>query len=279
MTIREIVGQALSYARTCRSLWLFGFFVGLASGGSSGGGSGGGHASAGAAGVAISGSDIAPAVIVVVIALIAVLLLMRFVGEGALITGIVRVRQGGALTTREGFRVGWTHWGVLVRIGLIYLAVTIGSLGLLAAPCVLALLTFGPVGAVLLGIPAVIIGVPWLVTLYLVQAFAWRIAVIEHRHALDAIEKARLFLHGRIIHGLKLIVATLAGTLAIVVVALLAMAPVVLLLIALIPVLHIFPVVILACLVLVPAFAVFTAIVGTFRSSIWTIGYVAQVES
>jgi hypothetical protein len=103
--------------------------------------------------------------------------------------------------------------------------------------------------------------------------------VIEHRHALDAIEKARLFLHGRIIHGLKLIVATLAGTLAIVVVALLAMAPVVLLLIALIPVLHIFPVVILACLVLVPAFAVFTAIVGTFRSSIWTIGYVTQVES
>ena len=33
MTIREIVRQGFYYARTCRSLWLFGFFVGIASGG------------------------------------------------------------------------------------------------------------------------------------------------------------------------------------------------------------------------------------------------------
>jgi len=37
MTISEIVGQGPHYARTCKSLWLFGFFVGMASGGSSGG--------------------------------------------------------------------------------------------------------------------------------------------------------------------------------------------------------------------------------------------------
>jgi hypothetical protein len=279
MTIREIVGQALSYARTCRSLWLFGFFVGLASGGSSGGGSGGGNASAGAAGIAVSGTDIAPIAIVIVLAVIAALMLMRFVGEGALITGIVRARQGETLTTREGFRVGWAHWGVLLRIGLIYLAATVGSLLLFAAPCLLALLTFGPVGGIVVGIPAIVIAVPWLVTLYLVQAFAWRIAVIENRHAFDAIEKARLFLHGRIIHGLKLIVATLVGTVALVIVALVAIVPVVLLLIALIPVLRIVPVVAIGCLVLLPAFGVFTAIVGTFRSSIWTLGYMAQVES
>ena len=40
MTIREIIGQGFYYARTCRSLWLFGFFVGIASGGSNGGGGG-----------------------------------------------------------------------------------------------------------------------------------------------------------------------------------------------------------------------------------------------
>ena len=40
----------------------------------------------------------------------------------------------------------------------------------------------------------VLIAVPWLVTLYLVQAFAMRIAVLEDRHAMDAIER-----HGR--HG------------------------------------------------------------------------------
>jgi hypothetical protein len=44
-------------------------------------------------------------------------------------------------------------------------------------------------------------------------------------------------------------------------------------------VLRLIPVIVLGCLVLLPAFCVFTAVVGTFRSSIWTIGYVTQVES
>jgi len=57
---------------------------------------------------------------------------------------------------------------------------------------------------------------PWLVTLYLVQAFASRIAVLENRHAFDAIRKSRLFLHGRLMHGLKLIVAMFVGTLVLV---------------------------------------------------------------
>ena len=204
---------------------------------------------------------------------------MRFVGEGALIEGVVRARQGGTMTTREGFRAGWAHWGVLVRIALLYFAATIGSVGLLAAPCVIALQALGPFGGVLLGIPALLIAVPWLVTLYLVQAFAWRIAVLENRHALDAIGKARLFLHGRLIHGLKLIVATFVGTLGIVLLGVVAMAPVALVLAALIPVLRVFPVIVLACLVLLPAICVLAAMVGTFRSSIWTIGYVTQVES
>jgi hypothetical protein len=247
MTIREIVRQGLYYARTCRSLWLFGFFVGIASGGGShGGGNPGGHG---------------------------------HVGEGALIEGIVRARQGGTMTMREGFRAGWAHWGVLVRIGLLYLAATIGSVALFVAPCVIALQTLGPLGAVLLGIPLLLIAVPWLVTLYLVQAFAWRIAVLENRHAIDAIRKARLFLHGRLMLGLKLIVATFIGTLGFALVAIVGMTPVVLLLVALIPVLRVFPVIVLACLVLLPAIYVLAAMVGTFRSSIWTIGYVTQVES
>ena len=49
MTIGEIVREGLHYARTCRSLWLFGFFVGLSGGSSNGGGGGGGHGSAGSA--------------------------------------------------------------------------------------------------------------------------------------------------------------------------------------------------------------------------------------
>jgi hypothetical protein len=289
MTIGEIVRQGLYYARTCRWLWLFGFFVGIASGGSSGGGGGGGRdgggVSVGIGGVSVSGSlpDLSfvqmAQIAAVIILAGAVVFVIRFVCEGALIEGVVRARQGDTMTTREGFRTGWAHWGVLVRITLLYLAATIGSVALLAAPGVIALKAFGPLGGVLLGISAAFIAVPWLVTLYLVQAFALRIAVLENRHALDAIGKARLFLHGRLIHGLKLIVATLVGTLVIVLLGLLAMAPVALLLAALIPLLRLLPVLIIGCLVLVPAFCVVTAIVGTFRSSIWTIGYVTQVES
>ena len=221
MTILEIVRQGLYYARTCKSLWLFGFLVGIASGGSNGGGRGGGNgtgASIGIGGVSISGpldisvTGIAPIAIAIILAL-AVTLVLRLVGEGALIEGVVRARQGGTMTTHEGFRAGWAHCGVLVRIALLYLAATIGSVALLAVPCVIALKALGPLGGILVGIPALFIAVPWLVTLYLVQAFAWRIAVLENRHAIDAIGKARLFLHGRLVHGLKIIAAAFVGTL------------------------------------------------------------------
>jgi hypothetical protein len=94
----------------------------------------------------------------------------------------------------EGFRAGWAHLGVLVRIALLYLAATIGSGAVLVAPCVIAMRAFGAPAAVVFGVPAFLIAVPWLVTLYLVQAFAWRIAVLENRQALDAIRKARLSL-------------------------------------------------------------------------------------
>ena len=296
MTITELIKQGFYYARTCKSLWLFGFFVGIASGGSNGGGGGGGHDDAGGAAVAVgaigaaasagdlsagdllnlSVSQVAPIVIGVLLLILAYVIL-RFIGEGALIEGIVRARQGGTMTTGEGFRAGWAHWGVLVRIALLYLAASAGSMVLLAAPCVIAMFTLGPIAAVLVGLPMLIVAVPWLVTLYLVQAFAWRIAVLENRHALDAIAKARLFLHGRLLHGLKLIVATFIGSLGFAFLAFVTMVPVVLLLVALIPVLNVWPVVVIGCVVLLPMIYVLSAMLGTFRSSVWTIGYVTEV--
>ncbi|MEO5820668.1 MAG: hypothetical protein ABIT71_09185 [Vicinamibacteraceae bacterium] len=283
MTILEIVKEGLYYARTRRSLWLFGFFVGVWSGGSNGGSndSGGGDAIGGAAAaglLATSGTLIGSIAVLLGVAALTFLIL-RFVGEGALIEGVVRARQGVAMTTREGFRAGWAHWGVLIRIALLYLAATLGTLGLLVAICVVAWHLLGVLGAVLLGMPMLVIAVPWLVTIYLVQAFASRIAVLENRRAFDAIGKARLFLHGRLLHGLKLIVATFLGTLAISLVAMVVIVPVALLLVALLPLLHIVPVIFIACLVLVPVACILTAMIGTFRSSVWTIGYLSQVES
>ena len=57
------------------------------------------------------------------------------------------------------------------------------------------------------------------------------------------------------------------------------MAPLALLLIALMQVVEIVPVIVLASIVVLPAVYVLAAILGTFRSSIWTIGYLTQVES
>jgi len=287
MTIGESIRQGFHYARSCRSLWLFGFFVGIASGGSSSGGAGGNSGPDDGGGIAglpfaLSVADFPPIIfamlaVVAVLALVAIVL--HYISEGALIEGIVRKRHGGHMSTGEGFRAGWAHWGVLLRIALLYFASVIGSLVLLVLPCVLAMRAFGLVGGLVLGVPALLIAVPWLITLHLVQAFASRIAVLENRRAIDAIYKARLFLHGRIMHGLKLIVAAFVGTVAIGLIGLVALAPIALLLVALTYVMQIFLVILIGCLIVVPAGCVLVAIIGTFRSSIWTIGYVTEVNA
>jgi hypothetical protein len=241
MTIGEMLKQALHYARTCKSLWLFGFVVGVTSGGSSGG-SGGqdGGVSIGAGGVAIGSGGgglpfgVSPATmgaIVVAIVLTAIVgAVMRLVSEGALIEGVARTRRGGAMTMRDAFRAGWAHAGVVLQILVIYVIGTIGTFALVGVPCFLAIRAFGVVAGIPVVVVAVIVGVPMLLTLYLVQAFALRIAVLENRRASDAIGKARLFLHGRLMHGLKLIVAMFVGTMAIAIIGIVALVPVALVL-------------------------------------------------
>lgn len=285
MTISEIIKQGLHHARTSRSLWLFGFIVSLASGGSSGGGNKSGY-SIGAGGLAISGGLpfgfpvwVAAFVITTIVVVAVTGIVMRYISEGALIEGVVRARQGGRMTTREAFMAGWTHFGVLLRIALLYIGATFGSLVLLAAPCVIAFRAFGVVGAVALGIPALVVAVPWLITLYLIQAFASRIAVIENRRAFDAIAKARLFLHGRLLLGLKLVVASFVGTFVMLLLGFAAFVPMALILFALTFVMHVVAVIVFGCVTLLPAIYIFAAMVGTFRSSIWTVGYVTEVEA
>lgn len=283
MTIGQIVTQGFRYARTCKSLWVFGFVVGMAAGGSNGGVGVGNTGSGGAGGGLGLLWTLYPRTVASLVALGAVAIvagvIIRFVSEGALIEGVVRARQGGRMTIWEGIRAGWAHCGVLVRIALVYVGATLASLGLVVGACIVATRTLGLAGALMAGIPALVVTVPWLVTLYLVQAFASRIAVLENRRAIDAIGKARLFLHGRLSHGLKLIAASFIGSLGIAVLTIAVLLPTVLLLVALIPWLRVLPVVVLAVAVLGPAVYVLAAMLGVFRSSVWTIGYLTQVES
>lgn len=279
MTFGEIITEGFHYARTCRSLWLFGFLVGMAGGGSNGGP--GGESSGGAAahaGVAATSAQGWTTLIGVLLVAIAVMTFLRFIGEGALIEGVVRARQGGAMTTREGFRAGWAHWGVLLRIALLSLVAMAAGVALLVVPCVLAVRALGATGF-LVAVPGLAIVLPALLTFYMLQAFAMRIAVLENRNALDALSKARLFLHGRLRHGLTVMVAAVIGSLGFAAAAVAILGPVILLLVALIPVLRLVPVLVLGAVVLLPVVCVLTAMMGTFRSAVWTIGYVTQVES
>ena len=273
MSIVDIIKQGLHIARTHRSLWLFAFVVGLGGGGSGGGGSGGG-AGAGGGG---PGFPVALFVIAgVAIALAAIV--MKFVSEGALIEGVTRAHRQGSLTMREGFRVGWAHWGALFRIGAIYVAATIGSLLVLAAPCVLAMQLGGRAALALVAIPTALVAAPWLVTLYMLQALASRIAVLENRHALDAIRKARLFLHGRMLLALKLMVAAFVGTLVLVFAGIVVLAPLVLLLVGAAKLIGAAPTLAIGLVTLLPAVFVLIAFMGTVQSAAWTLGYLAQTE-
>ena len=278
MGVLEIIKEALRIARKHKSLWLFGFLVGIGGGFDFGGG-GGQEATP-----PVAATPPEPATVLLVVlggvAAVVGFVILKFLSTGALIEGVRRVRGNGTLTVREGFREGWAHWGVLFRLTLIYLPINLVSVAVLAAPCALVFRAFGsPAVFVACGV-AVLVGVPWLLTLYMWQAFAERIAVLENRRALDAVRKARLFLHGRLKLALKLFVANFLGVLFVSVLGALVVIPVVLLIrlgVVSIPELSL-PVFALGVLTILPAAFVAIAFVGIITSSVWTIGYLTQVE-
>jgi hypothetical protein len=281
MNIIEMIKQGLRIGRTSRSLWLYGFFVGLAA--TANNASKGRAPAPPTAPVAAHALTAGTAALgVAVLAIIIAGIFMYFVSEGALIEGVKRLRRSEATTLRKGWHDGVAHWGVLLRITVIYFTTSAVSLAVLAAPFLLASKLSGTTLAVMLAVPAALIAVPWLATLYMWQAFAMRIAVIENRHALDAIGKARLFLHGRLLHGLKLIVAAILGRTIVLIVGSIGIAAVAVVVFLVQKVLGLAvtaaPLIALGAIVLLPLIFILIAISGTTQSSIWTIGYLTQEQ-
>jgi hypothetical protein len=275
MNLSSIIGEGLRLAARARSLWIFGFFIAL---GSSGGG-GGGQAGAPQPAAGGGGDSLLLLLAVPLVAVVVAGVVMRFLSEGAVIEGIRRMTRGEAVSVGQAFREGWDHIGTVLAIKIAYFLVSGGSIVLLALPCllVLRLLGLNPLVAIL-GALAALIAVPWLLSLYIWQAFALRIAVLENRRAADAIAKARLFLHGHILQGLKLMIATLLGSVLVLVAGVALIAPLALLVAALsepfgpLPVLVSLP-------FLLPAAAAFVAVIGTYQSSVWTLAYLRQVQA
>ena len=268
MDMIQVVKESARLAWDRKAWWLFGLFV--AGGGSSGAGSGGGS----------DGSDGGfPVWFIGVFAVVAVVaigaILMNIISEGALIEGVSR----GAMTVGEGMRLGWSHFGVVLSIKLLMFGAGLLSVGFFAAPGWLFALGLIPgLAAALLAVPAVVVAVPWLITLYVVYAFALRIAVLENRHAVDAIEKARLFLHGRVLAGLQLIAAMVAGHLGVGLVMFLALLPVAAIAAALYFMWGMAPAIAAGVVLAAPVVVAAAGMLGTYRSSVWTLGYMAEAR-
>ena len=276
MGIVAIIKEALRIGRAYKSLWVFGFLAGAGVGFNGGGGGGGDQAGASAAAAANPGV-VALVVGVGIVAVIG-LVILKFVSNAALIEGVKRARGNAPFTWREGFREGWAHWGVLLRIALVFLAAFVGSAVLLFGGCYLIGQAFGMPTMLVTAVVALVIAVPLFVTLHMWQAFAERIAVLENRRALDAIGKVRLFLHGRVGQGLKLVVASFLGVITVVALGIAVIAPVVLLLRASAGLWGVLPAVAMGALVVLPATFITISMVGVMGSSVWTLGYLTEVE-
>lgn len=276
MGIFAIIKESLRIARTHKSLWLFGVIAG-ATLNFNFGGQGDGQVAIPVPVPEAAAPGMVAVVVLVGLAVFVGLAILKFVSTGALIEGVKRARSNGSMTVGEGFREGWAHWGVLLRVALLFLVANAGSMVLIFGACYLVARAIGDAGFFVAAVVALLIAAPWLVTLYIWQAFAERIAVLENRTALDAVRKARLFMHGRLPQGLKLVVASFVSVLLVVAVAIVVIAPVVLLVRSAL-VAGALPAIALALLTVVPAVLIAIALLGVMTSSVWTIGYLKQVE-
>ena len=279
MGIFAIIREALRIGRRHKSLWLFGFLAGLGGAGINFGGLGARRAQV-PPDVVITPPELTTQLLVlaVVVALTRGFVLLRLLSIGALIEGVKRARHSGSMTLGEGFREGWAHWGVLFGIGLVFIAANFSSFAVLAGACYLVWLSLGAPAVYFACAFAVVVGVPWLLTLYMWQSFAERIAVLENRRALDAIRKARLFLHGRLPLGLKLLVAGFLGVLFVALIGLAVVLPTAAIVVGSASVWGPLGAAGLGVLTLLPAAFVAYAMVGIVTSSVWTIGYLSQVK-
>lgn len=272
MDVIQIIKESARLAWERKAWWLFGVF--LAAG--SGGGSGSGGATGGSGFVGEDGPALWVIALIIAAATAAIgAMLMNIVSEGALIEGVSR----GEMTIGEGMRLGWSHFGVVLRIKLLTFGLCAVSIALLAAPAWLFALGLMPgLAAAFLAVPAVLVAVPLLITVYVIYAFALRIAVLENRHAADALHKARLFLHGRVLAGLKLLGAMALGHVGVGVAGLLALLPVAAVAAGLYFTAGTAPAVVVGGLFALPIAVGMAGTLGAYRSSVWTLGYIAEAR-
>lgn len=272
-TMIELAKRAWQTLRTHKYMWLFGFFA--AAGTGSGAQASGSNGAAGAAGDLPSW--LIPVLIAASLAAIAASL-AHVISEGALIEVVKRSQQDQPHDLRTGFRTGLSCFWRVLGLKVIVVLVAIVIMGAAATPGVLAAIGMfptwaGAVASILLGLPAV----PVLLTVYFIYKYALRFAVLEDAGVMAAVNRARGFLHGRIVYSLKLLVtdglgravASSVGAAVVLVVGgsvgLLVYAAA-----------GLVPALVVGGVLAAPVALALTGIIGTYQSAIWTIGYLEE---
>ena len=280
-------------------LWFFGFFVATlsasgrkqdtasagfvdAAGAAGAGASASASASAGAAGGSLSLESIpgwAWALMALGLVLGLIYLALHMLSEAALIRGVADGENGARPGIREGLRQSRKHFWRVTALKLGFWLAGAVSFGILCAPLLLAHFALTPLwAAVTLVVILALAGLPWILTLFFWYEYSLRFAVLEDRNTVDAFAHARRFLHGRIGLSIKLTLLSLVGyvggwiTLSVALLPALVLAGIGYLIGGVIPA------VVLGSLLGVPIFCLGLGAVGTFRSSVWTLGFMDDYE-
>lgn len=273
MKIMEVMRSSARLAWQHKALWVFGFFT-AATGGGAGSSSGQGDA-AGLPG--LSGAAL-PLWLLPAIGAAALLglfgLIAHVVSEAALIDAVERTergeRYGFGSQVRRGLRDFWSVLGIKAAFAV----AAVLSVFLMIAPALLGVLQIAPLPLGALGSAALgLVGVPWILTLYCWHQYALRVAVLEHAGPGAALRGGWDHLHGRVGASIELMIAGLLGDAAVGVGGLLALlvagalGGVVYLLAGLVPA------VVVGAALVVPAAVALVGAVGTYRSTVWTLGF------
>lgn len=264
MSVIQIVKDALVTLRKHPSLWVFGFFA------AAGGGAG--------ARVSRDGGAATPDWLLPVIALSLVVALLvsaiSIVSEGALIDGVRQTRRGDDYRFRAGVRAGLSYFWRLVGVKLAALAATLLTIAAIASPIAAVVIAGGPVWAGALGSAALALTLlPWLLSVYFVYEYAMRVVVVENHGVRDAIHAAFQFLQGRVLLSLEIAVAAGLGQFAAGAVGLILALPVALVAGLVFWLSGPIPAAIVFGLVMAPLALCIAGALGTYRSSVWTHGY------
>ncbi|MFH2006955.1 MAG: hypothetical protein ABI333_10260 [bacterium] len=273
MKILDIAKQSLTTLWTNKYLWFFGFFV--ASVGGSGSSEEQGHASYHAT---MAPADV-PIWVWALLGSAAVLgvafIILHILSEAALIRGVADGQQGEKTTIREGLRRSRPHFWTLVGQKVVLGLIAVVSVAIIAAPVAVAHTTALPMwlGGTLTGL-LVLVGIPWLLTLYFIYEYAMRFAVLEGYRLRESIRQARRFLHGRIVTSIKLTVLSFVGQMGGGLAAVLVAVPAALVGGAVYFAAGTVPALIVGGVLAAPFVIAVIGATGTFRSSVWTLGFI-----